>query len=116
MPITIPCICGKTLRVADEHAGKRVKCPACQAIATAPVAKPEPVMEVVETVAPPPRPTVPLANPRAEFEEYDGTTYGLAGSSSKPGEADEDNGPRDKPLPDFRLGSGRRVKKRNRNR
>jgi hypothetical protein len=30
------CSCGKTLRVADEHAGKRVKCPACAASLTVP--------------------------------------------------------------------------------
>jgi hypothetical protein len=35
MPITLNCTCGKPLRVADEHAGKQVKCPACNAILTA---------------------------------------------------------------------------------
>jgi hypothetical protein len=27
--------CGRTLRIADEHAGKQVRCPACQQISTA---------------------------------------------------------------------------------
>jgi hypothetical protein len=30
MPITVTCKCGKRLRVADEHQGKRVRCPACR--------------------------------------------------------------------------------------
>jgi hypothetical protein len=29
MPIEFACGCGKSLKVADEHAGKRTKCPAC---------------------------------------------------------------------------------------
>ena len=46
MPITLNCPCGKTLRVADEHAGKRVKCPVCNAVIAPPA--PEPSFEVVE--------------------------------------------------------------------
>ena len=42
MPITFNCPCGKALRVADEHAGRRVKCPACQAVGTVPAPEPEP--------------------------------------------------------------------------
>lgn len=30
MPITFTCTCGKTLRVADEYAGKDGECPSCQ--------------------------------------------------------------------------------------
>ena len=48
MPITVSCPCGKKLRVADEHAGKRVKCPACQAVSTVPAPEPEPEFEIVE--------------------------------------------------------------------
>lgn len=29
MAILVQCSCGKRMRVADEHAGRRVKCPAC---------------------------------------------------------------------------------------
>ena len=43
MPIDTVCNCGKRLRVADEHAGKKARCPQCGAIyvvpsPTAPVA------------------------------------------------------------------------------
>jgi hypothetical protein len=42
MALEIRCpSCGRTLRIADEHAGKQVRCPACQLISTA-VAAPEP--------------------------------------------------------------------------
>jgi hypothetical protein len=46
MPITVTCDCGKTLRVPDVHAGKRAKCPACDALV--PIPKAEPEFEVVE--------------------------------------------------------------------
>ena len=39
MTLEIRCpTCGKTLRVGDEHAGKQVRCPACQQISVAPAA------------------------------------------------------------------------------
>jgi hypothetical protein len=117
MPITLSCSCGKTLRVADEYAGRRVKCPSCNAIAPAP--EPEPVFEVVATaprVQAAPRPTPSAAKPHAdEDEEYDGTTYGLSGGSSSENRDQVEDTPRDKPLPDFRLSSGQRGKKPRKN-
>jgi hypothetical protein len=126
MPITFSCACGKTLRVGDEHAGKRVKCPACQTIGSVPAPRPEPEPEpVFEVVEPAPR---PVAAPRPkrpwDDDEDEGGSYGMAGRAArddgepevgtygvaKPAAGDE--GPRDKPLPDFRLGSGQRGKKR----
>jgi hypothetical protein len=53
MPITVTCDCGKTLRVPDIHAGKKAKCPACEALV--PIPKAEPEFEVVED-DPPPKP------------------------------------------------------------
>jgi WD40 repeat protein len=38
MPFLVTCPCGKKLRVADENEGKKVRCPACQALV---VARPE---------------------------------------------------------------------------
>src|SRR5262245_35879123 len=35
MEIACP-TCGRTLRVADEHAGKQIRCPACQQISVTP--------------------------------------------------------------------------------
>jgi phage FluMu protein Com len=124
MPITFSCTCGKTLRVADEHAGRRIKCPACNAIGTAPKPEPEPVFEVVEPAPLPlpdepdhtPTPAKPYRNPNAEYEEYDGTVYGLdkSGGRGSSGGDEKTSDPRDKELPDFRLGSGQRGKKRGR--
>lgn len=51
MPITFNCSCGKVLRAPDEHAGKRVRCPACAGVSTVP--EPEPMFEVVEDTAAP---------------------------------------------------------------
>jgi hypothetical protein len=39
--ITFSCACGKSIKVKDEHAGKKGKCPACQQVVRVP--KPEPV-------------------------------------------------------------------------
>ena len=53
MPITFPCEkCGKPLRVPDDAAGKRTRCPACGEVSTAP-ADDEPVFEIVEKPAAP---------------------------------------------------------------
>jgi phage FluMu protein Com len=137
MPITFSCPCGKILRVADEHAGKRVKCPACNTISSVPAPEPEPVFEIVEPAPKPVTPARPVARPVAEEDEETGGTYGLArpGGGRVPVRRDDDenegesgpgtyglakggrggtddDGPRDKPLPDFRLGSGQRRKKR----
>jgi hypothetical protein len=37
MPIVVACSCGKQLRVKDELAGKRIKCPACTAVVAIPL-------------------------------------------------------------------------------
>lgn len=49
MPITFACPCGKQLKVGDEHAGKRAKCPACAAVLEVPTVEPS-------FPAPPPAP------------------------------------------------------------
>jgi hypothetical protein len=60
MAIKVPCeSCGKTLTAPDSAAGKRVRCPNCQAIQRLPeapasdVMEPEPILEP-EAYAPPP--------------------------------------------------------------
>jgi len=52
MPILISCACGKKLRVKDESAGKRVRCPGCGGIVAVPPSLPE---------------TVECAKPQGEF-------------------------------------------------
>lgn len=73
MPITLNCACGKVLRIADEHAGKRVKCPACSAIISS--APPQPAFEVVEDEPKQLATARPVAKARDEDEDDDG--YGL---------------------------------------
>jgi len=75
MPITLNCTCGKTLRVADEHAGRRVKCPACSAVISAPA--PEPQFEVVEEPKQGRTPARPVARPVATDDEDDDRGYGM---------------------------------------
>ena len=42
MPIKFTCSgCGQVLRVGDESAGKRAKCPKCQGVVQIPTAEPE---------------------------------------------------------------------------
>ena len=53
MSIALQCSCGKSLQVKDEHAGKRVRCPACSDVLAVP--KSEPAFEVVEDEEPVPR-------------------------------------------------------------
>src|SRR5262249_6444839 len=36
MPILVPCSCGKKLQIKDELSGKRIRCPACQAVVAVP--------------------------------------------------------------------------------
>jgi hypothetical protein len=72
MPITLNCACGKVLRIADEHAGKRVKCPACSAIISS--APPQPAFEVVEDEPKQLATARPAAKPRDDEDE---DSYGL---------------------------------------
>lgn len=50
------CECGKALRVPDDAAGKKVRCPACQAVLTVPAEDLPPIAEVIAAPAPPPPP------------------------------------------------------------
>jgi len=72
MPISWTCKCGKTLQVADEHAGKRVECPVCKTVCV--MQKEEPKHEVVpagQAVATPPTPAGPAATPEREADGHD---------------------------------------------
>lgn len=60
MPIVFECACGKTLKVPDEHAGRRVKCPACNNIGFVPGGQ-EHEFEVVEDVSKAPAAASPTA-------------------------------------------------------
>ena len=86
MPITFSCECGKTLRVKDDLAGRRVRCPDCQEILTVPdeasggIQSPSAARE--RAAAPPPPPPrrraepdddeLPLPGSRARLQADDG--------------------------------------------
>ena len=113
MPIVFNCTCGKTLRVPDANAGKREKCPACNAVVAIPAPQPEPEPEpIFEVVEPPPAPVAPLAPPKpykkpfVDEDEDDKTPYGLA-APEKPEKPDPVTGQEARPkrLPNFRRGT-----------
>lgn len=67
MPIQIKCECGKALRVKDEFAGKKVRCPGCSEILLAPPA--DDAIAPVLAIAPPRKTPPPL-----KFDEDDEQT------------------------------------------
>lgn len=98
MPITLNCPCGKSLRVPDEHAGKRVKCPACGGVAAVPKPEPAPMFEVVEDVSealvsPPPPPRAKPVPARADEDDEDADRRGYGVSKRR----DEDDEPPPRP-------------------
>jgi hypothetical protein len=49
--IAFSCACGKALRVKEEHAGKKLRCPACRNVLTVPSPMDNPDFEVIEDEA-----------------------------------------------------------------
>src|SRR5262245_58390221 len=73
MPIETVCqTCGQRLRVADEHAGKAARCPACQPIYTVPPA----ASRSQPLVWPGPTPVSAAGSDRWHMRTPDGLTYG----------------------------------------
>jgi uncharacterized protein YkwD len=60
MPIHFRCRCGRTLQVADVHAGRQARCRSCQAILTIPRPEPAVTAEPIEVV--------PLATPKPDLK------------------------------------------------
>jgi hypothetical protein len=57
--LVFPCpSCGATLQLPEAHAGKKVSCPACKAVATAPAAPPAATSAAEGITAAPPAPTL----------------------------------------------------------
>lgn len=65
MPLTVACICGKTLQLKDELAGKKIKCPACQAVVEVPAAQAPTAATMIDDEPPPAR------KPRRVVEDDD---------------------------------------------
>ena len=59
MPIQVACECGKRFAVADQHAGKKGKCPACGRVIQVPAAQPVGLVSAAHAGAP----GVPAATP-----------------------------------------------------
>ncbi len=73
MSIQVKCACGKLLKVRDEAAGKKIKCPGCQAV----IEVPEPRIDLMpeepaEPAGPPPDAPAPQARtPYRGAKEFD---------------------------------------------
>ena len=99
MPITFSCGCGRSLKVADELAGKRVRCPACNKAAEVPpaddggfeVVDDEPLKPVRATVAK----AVPAKakRPEDDFELVDDDEEEVKPKKKKRRDDDEDERP-----------------------
>lgn len=116
MPITFDCPCGKTLRVGDDFAGRRVKCPACNLVGTVPAPEPppapEPQFEVVEDEPKPKVAARPVGKPTSKYDDDDDddapkTGYRMARTKSRDEDEDEEEEkPKKKPKKKkFRRGS-----------
>jgi hypothetical protein len=118
MPIQLRCPeCNKPLKVKEELAGKKVKCPGCGKAVPVPVpeVEPEPVEEVQE--APPPKPakpakaaltTKPKARPEPPSVEEDEPDEDADEGRSKPAKAAK--GQQWVPCPNCGATGARRVK------
>jgi hypothetical protein len=47
MPIPLTCTCGRSLRLKDDLAGRKVRCPECRDVLTVPLAHEETVLEAL---------------------------------------------------------------------
>jgi hypothetical protein len=102
MPITFDCDCGKALRVKDEFAGKRVRCPACQAVVTAPEAEIEVATPLGDDTPPPAPATLRTARPARVEDDEPRPAKGKAAKADEEYELDEDEKPAKKPAPKWK--------------
>ena len=65
MPLLIECACGKKLKVPDELAGKKLKCPGCAKVLTAAAPRPSPPPVPLDDVEEETAVTVPKPPPPA---------------------------------------------------
>ncbi|VTR92275.1 Membrane protein OS=Rhodopirellula maiorica SM1 GN=RMSM_00424 PE=4 SV=1 [Gemmata massiliana] len=106
MPITFDCTCGKKLRVADEHAGRRVKCPACATVGTVPELEPQ--FEIVEAPEPVPVPKARPAAARIDDDEDEDARRGYSVAQRGRDEDDDEKEERPRKKKKFKRGSSNR--------
>ncbi len=77
MSIQVKCACGKSLKVRDEAAGKKIKCPGCQAT----LEVPEPALDLMpddpKPAAPAPAEAPPPARPGRAEKEFNPPAFPL---------------------------------------
>ena len=87
MPIPVHCDCGKSMKVKDELAGRKIRCPECKIVVVVPrpqeVKLPEDEALNVLLTAEPPRPIKPPPPP-ANTEDEEQASYTAATPRPKP--------------------------------
>ena len=109
MPIALTCTCGREMRIKEEFAGRKVRCPDCQGIVTVP--QPGPEEEEVLTAelheegeTRPGRSSVTARRPRPRDEEDEETgVQEEPRRRRRPADDDEDEAPRPKRKPRPRI-------------
>lgn len=79
MPIRVDCSCGQRYQVADEHAGKRLKCKSCQAVLAIPTPGRAKTSPVAAQPAPQSVAKAAAAHPPVDawyIDSHDGNHYG----------------------------------------
>lgn len=93
MSITLSCACGRSLRVNDDLVGRKVRCPACQAVLTVPTDAIEEVpAQKLRAGAPPP----PVPRRAKKVDEDRKRPREFAPHDWDDDDDDEDDGPRRK--------------------
>lgn len=99
MPVSTMCNCGMRFALADELAGRQVRCPKCKAVFVAPRRVRTPVAVAAGPKTPPPR---PVKRSREEVRAL--VQSSMAASTNEPIEEEVDEGPT-KPLASLGYGA-----------
>jgi hypothetical protein len=85
MPVAVSCSCGKNFSVKDDLAGKKIKCPGCQAVVQVPAAQPGPIKASALDDEDPPPPKRLKKPARSADDDFDDEPRGERGGKKKKG-------------------------------
>jgi hypothetical protein len=99
VPIAVTCECGRAIRVKDELAGKKIRCPECKGVVAVPtpltLAPEEDALATLVTAeTPKPKPRVPVSTSRDQDED-DAPSTAVSEKPTRKAKWDEDDGDAD---------------------